>query len=251
MFNTNQSVAEEASKLYRSFDADFEAEISVVPYGKVDHYLIRFIGFEHAYDDKVALYEKKWVNKDKRSGYYYQMAGTRSFHVRNDEKTTLISGTIYPYLEVFLEDKSPTKIVYSDEVDVAIERNIKKQYLQQQGLVKSKVEAKRLVSQATQELWKQCQKQIDIQIDWQDFNGPESKTTPGMLKFYLGALSKLCREDSDYTMAIKMISAIKVSASIDSQLHSVSLVNSELVIKLDRDTPNIEENSYQAIVNAI
>jgi len=242
--------ANETAKTYISFAAEFEASVIIVPYDEVDHYLLHFKGFEHSFDGKTALYKKVWNSADKGKGYRYQMAGLNSINFRSDSKMTLIGGTVYPYFEVLLDKKAPTKMLYAGKPEMKVE-DIFKQYRVQQGIVESKVEAKQLIAVAQSKFEQRCQQQITIDIDWAAFRGVELKTTPGMVQFYLESLSKICRIDSDYAAAVKDISLIEVTSAAADGSHKVTLRRDILVIELDRNTPNIADNSYQVVYEAL
>ena len=51
--------AKESAKVYRSFDAEYDATLTVVPASEEGEYYLNYKGFEHHYDGHTLLYKKQ------------------------------------------------------------------------------------------------------------------------------------------------------------------------------------------------
>ena len=244
-------LAAEPAKLYHSFDAEMESSIGVVPYEGDDLYLITFSGFGHVFDGKVMLYKKQWNGRDKRDGYFFQLLGNSRIHLRNDGKKTAIFGTTVSYSEAFLPNAAPVKMLYAGEADVLRARKVLSRYQEQQGLVKSKVEAKKLIAKAQDAFESACNQTVSLTIDWSGFQG-ENKNVPGMMYTYFDSLRKICAIDEDYLEAVNAITTIKVAAGSETADSNQAILDgSTLLIKLIKTSPNTVENSYEAIYDML
>ena len=235
-FNVN---AEVSSKVFTSYEAQYDASIIIIPKEKSELYYIKFLGFENDYDGDVLLYTKNKTS----DGYAYQLSGMPTItNVRDNQYRTSINGTWTPYLEVFLGDDSITRVIYNGRVDIVEERKIKQQYLDRQLTVISKVAARKLINKAQQELNNSCVVNIDVEVDWAAFK--IDKITPAKTAAYLRALSQICILDSDYLNAVKVIQKITVIPSESGTQHQAQLVGNELTLKIGKDVPNLKETSY-------
>lgn len=245
-FSTN---AKEKSKVYHSFDADYQARIIVSPAKDKQHYYINFVGFEHEYDNKTMLFKK--VPNDLRNGYNFKLAGSERTNLVDQGYQTFIHGTAVSYQTVLLSGDKNTKVIYSGEADINKVRRIEAQYQALQGLAISKVAAKKLIKTANQQLSSHCKQDYQLNIDWPAFNKAQQKTTPGMLASYLLALGRICQIDEDYLAAVQEIDTIEVKLSKDKGKQDIKLQANRLLIAFDNETPNVFETSYNAILDTL
>lgn len=233
----------ESSKIYYSFDTEKEATLFIVPGEKEDTYYLNYVGFEHRFDGKTLLYEK--LNNHTGNGYYLKLVGMPNVNFRNDNNQTIISGTLISYSNVYLDDNSITKIVYSGTTDKAKASRVIQQYKKRQFETFSKVEAKKLYKKHLASLIDNCRADLDINIDWSRFENMGIKSAPSKLSAYLQSLEQICKIDSDYAIAIKSIKKIIVIPSQIPTSHSAKLQGSELTIKIGFKVENITETSYK------
>ncbi len=243
--------AQESSKVYRSFGAEYEATLSIVPHNTANHYLINFEGFEHEVDGTSKLYEKIWNSRSRNDGYYYQLVGgVNQVNFRNNNKSTLIHGTVVPYFEVSLAEKSNTKMIFSGVSNRFDEREIRGKYVLHQGLVESKVEAKRRINTALGELESACRQALEVEIDWPAFQARGMKAAPAMLQRHLQALALLCGADTDYLEAINEITSISVKPAAEAA-HAINLVGTVLSVRFSDLSPNVTEISRKLILEVL
>lgn len=235
----------EDSKTFYSYDSENEARVMIVPAPQTSHYYIHYKGFNHHFDNNTLLYKK--VDNDSDDGFYYQLAGLSSVNIRNNLATTIINGTIYSYSTVFLSDNSKTKIIYSGSADIVKARNVISLYENRQQNVNSRVEAKKRIKESKKSYEKNCQTEIELDIDWPLFNDKKLKTAPAKLTSYLEALEKVCAIDQDYAEVVREIKTVTVTLSKDAQQQALSLQKETLSIGIATAQPNLPETSYQAI----
>ena len=235
-FNVNAKIS---SKVFTSYEAQYDASIIITPTEKSEIYYIKFVGFENKYDGDVLLYTKNKTH----DGYDYKLLGMPTIiNVKDNQHRTSRNGSWTPYLEVFLGDDSVTRVIYSGTIDIVKERKIKQQYLDRQLTVISKVAAKKLITKAQQEFITSCAVSVDVDINWSAFK--EDKVTPAKTAAYLNSLSKICTIDSDYSNAVKSIQKITVTPSESSTQHQAQLVGNELTLNIGKNVPNLPETSF-------
>jgi len=239
--------AAESSKIFKSYEAEYKATVIVSPAEKKGFYYISFKGFEHDYDNSSLLYKK--VKNSDGVGVQYQLSGMNNINFKNNSHRTMINGTSIPYSEVFLDNDSITRVIYSGKADIVQERKVKQEYLDRQLTAISKVEAKSLISSAQKSFSKSCDTRVKLNISWSDFSKKGLKTTPAKTAAYFNALEKICAIDSDYFDAVKSITNIKISLSNDNEEHHAQLNGKTLTLEIGDQVPNIPETSYKLLYN--
>lgn len=242
---SSMAFANEDAKTYQSFDSDYNATLTVVPTAKSDFYYINYRGFEHSFDENTLFYKK--TKNDLNDGYHFKLVGTPSSNFRSEGKKTLLSGSLYSYSEVFLDNDTVTKVIYTGTPDIVKINRIKEKYKNRQLEVVSKIAAKKLNKVTLKSLNDTCKTNIKISIDWDKFSELNLKTSPAKLSAYMRSLVKVCQIDSDYLEAVQMITKIDVSPSIDPSTHNAKLSNTSLHIEIGSDVHNLPETSYKLI----
>lgn len=245
LFISSVIQAKEKTKIFKSFDSDFEAVVVVSPTDTKNYYLIDFIGFEKQ-SDNTFLYVK--VKNDLGSGFHYKLAGLNEINLRNDNNKTLIYGSWVPYYTVYLDRNTVVNVLYAGLADINVKRKIKSKYLAKQGLGISKLSAKKKIKKAISKVSEICKHDFKVNIDWTTFEDKNQKSTPGMLYSYLGALGNICLLDEDYLDAVQDIHTINVQLSNDKGKHSADLKEGTLQLQIDKDVPNLIENGYETIL---
>lgn len=235
----------EKTKVYYSFDSEFSATLTVVPAEADDSYYVNFDGFEHHYDGNTLLYKK--FKNDIGDGYYLKLLGMPDVNFKNDNYKTLRSGTLVSYSNVYLDNGTVTKVIYSGFADIVKANKIKKQYQQRQLNVVSKVAAKKLIEESVNSFSKTCETNVNIHIDWRQFETQKLKTTPAKLSAYINALENICTIDSDYLEVVQEIEKIDLTPSALADKHKAKIVDKTLFIEVGDDVPNLPETSYKLI----
>jgi len=248
---SSTSYAEYIPKIYKSINAEIDGTIIISQYGEKDNYLISLQGFEHRNDGETLLYRKKWHNSNLNKGYSYELVGTNTVILRNDGRQTLILGTLVPYSEVYLDRNISTKVVFSENGSQRLHDELVSKYRETQGILESKVKVKSLIKKANDNFASLCSQTLNIDIEWNKFSAINQKTTPGMLKGYLSAMTKICTKDDDYREALKNISTLKVTPSSHKGKDSISIKGNTMFIAIDKDTPNVSETSYQTLLKIL
>jgi hypothetical protein len=238
-------------KIYKSFGSDFQATLVIAAHGKDEQYLIRFNGFEDSIDGKTLLYKKGWKRKNPNRGEYYQLVGAKIINFRNDDKQTLIYGTITPYSEVYLGNKKAVKMIYSDKGTPQLYEKMITQYRETQGIMPSKLKTKKTIEQAGKDFTKACKQTIKINVDWSAFTSKNQKTTPGMVKAYVSAMTKLCNKDTDYLDALKKITELNVVPSNTKGKDKIAINGTIMSLAIDQDAPNVSETSYRKLLDIL
>ncbi|MGI5309612.1 hypothetical protein [Rheinheimera sp. WS51] len=232
------------AKTYRSFDAEIDARLVIIPTDNNNQFLISFDGFEHPFDSQAMLYTVRDINSDPRNGSVYQMEGTPFTNVRNNKRTTLLMGSAVPYIEVYLADRAPIKMIFTDHSDTAMIQRVKQRYEQSQGYTISKIAAKKQVKQAVSSFKNQCHPSIKVDIDWPAFSSEADKTTPAIAARYIQSLAKICLQDEDYKQAVLELNEVNFTLSEDKTTHIIKRDGAKINIGLAKDNPNNLETSY-------
>lgn len=241
--------AKEASKVYKSFGAEYQATLTVVPADSDDTYYVSYQGFENHLDGSTLLYKK--APNDVGKGYHLKMVGMPTINFRNEGYQTLINGTVYPYSTVYLDNDSATKVVYVGPADIVQVNKIKAQYKTRQLNVLSVIDAKKQIQEELEKLNATCESTIDTDIDWDKFAAQGNKKSPAKLVAYLQALETVCSIDEDYLAAIQDINTIDVTPSKTPSLQQAKIVNSTLHIEIGDNVENLPERSYKLIYDTL
>lgn len=237
--------AQEAPKVYHSFDSEFSATLTVVPAESSGIYFISYDGFEHHYDGHTLLYKK--FQNDIGEGYYLKLLGMPNVNFKNEGYKTVRFGTLVSYSSVYLDNDTVTKVIYSGTADIVKVNNIKEQYKVRQLNVISKVAAKKLIDNSVSSFSKICETNIEIDIDWQQFEIENLKTSPAKLSAYINALENICTIDQDYLEVVQQIKKIRVIPSGLASKHQAKISNRVLTIEIGDDVNNLPETSYKLI----
>lgn len=239
------SLALEKPKIFYSFDSEFSASLIVVPAEDADTYYLNYNGFEHHYDGNTLLYKK--FNNDIGDGYYFKLLGMPDVNFKNENHKTVRSGTLVSYSNVYLDNDTVTKVIYSGTVDVVKVNKIKEQYQVRQLNVVSKVEAKKLIEKSVSSFSTTCETNITIDIDWRQFESQKLKTSPAKLAAYMNALENICTIDHDYLEVVQEIEKIRVIPSGLASKHQAKISSRVLTIEIGDDVNNLPETSYKLI----
>jgi len=242
---SQSAYAATTSKIFKSFDAQYQARVIISPAEKSGQFYINYRGFEHHYDNQTLLYKK--IKNDLGDGFNYQLIGLPITNIRNNKHKTLIFGTVVSYSEVFLDNDTVTRIAYVGDADIVQQRRVKAQYQERQLKVVSKVASSKMIKQAKSQFEKGCQTAVSVNVNWNNFKQQGLKTSPAKLAAYLTALEKVCQLDADYREAVQGIKHIKLSISKNIEQHKVELDNDTLFIAIGDQLANLPERSYQAI----
>lgn len=245
------ALATEASKLYKTIGADFDAQVIVAPTQQADHYLLQFNGFEHELDNQTRLYVKTLNSSNIEDGYHYLLAGSNKVNFRNNTKYRLKNGNYIPTVQVYLSNKAITNMIYSGAADILSPQKLLTKYQARQGLTENKIAAKTQIAQAQTTFSTTCNTNLSIDINWRSFENIDAETTPGMLSNYLNSLSQLCELDKDYQAEIQSIEKLIVIPSTKTTVNSISRDDNKLVISLAKNAPNVTETSYTALINVL
>jgi len=237
--------ATESSKVFRSYEAQYDATTIISPAEKEGFFYIYFNGFEHHYDGNALLFQRVRNN----SGYFYKLSGMPNVIFRSENNRAMINGTSTPYSEVYLDNETITRMLFSNKADITEERKVKKKYLERQLTMVSKVAAKNAIKAATKSFNETCNTRVAIDINWSKFVKGGFKTTPSKTPAYLDALAKICTIDADYAKAVKTVKTIKVVLSQDTDKHHAKLSGDTLTLAIGDRVPNIPETSYQLLYN--
>ncbi len=90
-------------------------------------------------------------------------------------------------------------------------RQVESQYLRTQGILESRIAAKKKIQTAPDDFHKNCHSKLKVEIDWKIFESAQQKTTPGMAYAYLTSFSRVCMIDKDHLAAVKKSSDIRIT----------------------------------------
>ncbi|WP_283708990.1 hypothetical protein [Pseudoalteromonas prydzensis] len=243
------AIGQEKPKVYHSFDSEFFATLTVVPAEGIDTYYVNYNGFEHHYDGNTLLYKK--FKNDLDEGYYLKLLGMPDINFKNEGYKTVRSGTLVSYSSVYLDNDTITKVIYSGTADIVKANNIKEQYQVRQLNVVSKVAAKKLVEKSVGSFSTTCETNVEIDIDWPQFEIKKRKTSPAKLSAYMKALENICTIDHDYLEVIQEIEKIRVIPSTQTDKHEAKILNKTLYIEIGDDVTNLPETSYKLIYDIL
>ncbi len=237
--------ANSEAKLFTSINGQVNARLVIVPTlnGK---YFLHFSHFGHKFDKNTYLYDKVYKEDNGKKIYFYTMTGTAIINFRYSGKTILIYGSNREYSEVILSGENPFKMIFTRKADLHTIRYVKAQYLRTQGLLESKIAAKKLIKKSITNFHNKCHKKLNVKIIWSEFISSEQKTTPGMAHAYINSLTKLCQQD-DHRTAVNKINAIIFRLSKKSGKDTVVKANNTMTIYISELSPNIHHTSYQKI----
>lgn len=236
------------SKVYRSLSADVDATITVVPTEDDKQFLLLFKGFESAIDGTAKLYQKTPESSNPADGYHFQLFGTNQVHLRSQGKETLISGSMVPYVEVYLEGRAPIKMIFAYKADIVEARKVQDQYRRYQNIVTSGVEAKRALRQAHSDMLSSCAGSAELEFDGAGFS---QKSIPGMGVTALHALQKVCEQDDDYRVAAKNLKQIRLLASSEKNGFEVQAMDGVLSISFEAQSANLYDRALEALKNKL
>ena len=239
------TMSQESSKVYHSFDSEFSATLTVVPAEDENTYYVNYRGFEHHYDGNTLLYKK--IKNDIGDGYYLKLLGMPDINFKNEALKTVRSGTLVSYSSVYLDNDTVTKVIYSGTVDVVKVNKIKEQYQVRQLNVVSKIAAKKIIEKSVSSFSTTCETNIEIDIDWRQFESQKLKTSPAKLAAYMNALENICTIDHDYLEVVQEIEKIRVIPSGLASKHQAKISNRVLTIEIGDDVNNLPETSYKLI----
>lgn len=238
-------MAQENPKVYHSFDSEFSATLTVVPAEDENTYYVNYNGFEHHYDGNTLLYKK--FKNDIGDGYYLKLLGMPDVNFKNEGHKTVRSGTLVSYSSVYLDNDTVTKVIYSGLADIVKVNKVKEQYQVRQLNVVSKIAAKKLIEKSVSSFSTTCETNIEIDIDWRQFESQKLKTSPAKLSAYMNALENICTIDHDYLEAVQGIEKIQLIPSVVADKHQAKMSNSVLIIEIGDDVTNLPETSYKLI----
>ncbi|MBB1340744.1 hypothetical protein H5158_03720, partial [Pseudoalteromonas sp. SR45-6] len=160
---------------------------------------------------------------------------------------TVRSGTLVSYSSVYLDNDTVTKVIYSGLADIVKVNKVKEQYQVRQLNVVSKIAAKKLIEKSVSSFSTTCETNIEIDIDWRQFESQKLKTSPAKLSAYMNALENICTIDHDYLEAVQGIEKIQLIPSVVADKHQAKMSNSVLIIEIGDDVTNLPETSYKLI----
>jgi len=240
--------AQTSTKLYVTYDGDIDATVALLPTSEKDQYLIEFDGFDHAYDEAVFLYQRKPAGAH---GHWYEMIGVGEVNFRNEGRRALVLGTSVQYQEVYLPDVAPVRVLYKSEVAPGHQERMRQQYEKQQGVVKSKVKAKKAIASAVESFHASCGSSLNVNVDWSAFESINQKTTPALGVHYLDSLRAICAIDNDYKDVVTGITELAFVTEESAGKQAAALEGGKMTITLSKDAPNVSRSSYRILYELI
>lgn len=119
-------------------------KLVIAPAEEKGTYYVNYKGFEHYYDNNTLLYKK--FKNDIGKGYYLKLVGMPDINFRTEGHKALLAGSLFSYSNVYLDNDTVTKVIYSGLagiVKINKINKIKEKYQARQFTVISKVAAKK------------------------------------------------------------------------------------------------------------